>query len=145
MKAASLYQPYASAMALGWKKNETRPWGTSYRGPLLIHAAKKITQWPSMEIQTLFDGIASQPSDLPLGALLCKVDLVDCKKIWINNLPGRIERILGNYTYGRFIDRYMWITESLKTFDPIPFRGRQRIFEVPDEILPDEIFEEQKR
>uniref|UniRef100_A0A6M3J354 ASCH domain-containing protein n=1 Tax=viral metagenome TaxID=1070528 RepID=A0A6M3J354_9ZZZZ len=36
MKAISLWQPWASAMALGWKKIETRSWGTSYRGPPLI-------------------------------------------------------------------------------------------------------------
>jgi hypothetical protein len=67
MKAISLWQPWASAIALGWKKNETRHWSTDYRGPLLIHAAKKIVPWPSIEIQNLFDGIAPRPSDLPLG------------------------------------------------------------------------------
>jgi len=136
MKAASLYQPYASAMALGWKKIDTRSWGTSYRGPLLIHAAKKIISWPSIEIQALFDEIAFLPSDLPLGVLLCRVFLVDCKKITIDNRPEGIERALGNYAPGRF----MWVTEGLKAFDPIPFRGRQRIFEVPNDILPTEVW-----
>ena len=143
MKAISLYQPYASAMALEWKKIETRSWGTSYRGPLLIHAAKKIIGWPSIEVEAkfweheIFDDIAFDPSALPRDVLLCRVDLIDCKKISIHNRPGGLEGALGNYTPGWF----MWVTEGLKTFDPIPFRGMQRIFEVPDEILPDEIFE----
>lgn len=41
MKALSLYQPYAQFMAYGYKGIETRPWETSYRGPLAIAAAKK--------------------------------------------------------------------------------------------------------
>ena len=38
MKAVTLYQPYASLVAIGAKKFETRSWKTSYRGPLAIHA-----------------------------------------------------------------------------------------------------------
>ena len=134
MKAISLWQPWASAMALGWKRNETRSWSTKYRGPLLIHAAKKIIGWPSIDIQSMFeeDDIAFQPSDLPRGVLLCKVDLIDCRKIFIHNRPEGIERALGDYTSGRF----MWITDNLRPFlYPIPYRGSQGFFDVPDEIL----------
>jgi activating signal cointegrator 1 len=41
MKALSLWQPWASLVALGIKTIETRSWETKYRGPLAIHAAKK--------------------------------------------------------------------------------------------------------
>ena len=135
MKAISLWQPWASAMALGWKRNETRHWATSYRGPLLIHAAKKATEWPSVDIQSLFDGVAFLPSDLPRGVVLCKVELVDCKRISVHNRPcllnEGVERILGNYEPGRF----MYITEKLETFDPIPYRGSQGFFDIPDELI----------
>src|SRR3989339_577320 len=40
MKAISLWQPWASLCAVGAKLYETRSWSTSYRGPLLICAAK---------------------------------------------------------------------------------------------------------
>lgn len=40
MRAISLTQPYASLIALGAKKIETRSWRTGYRGPLAIHAAQ---------------------------------------------------------------------------------------------------------
>ena len=108
MKAISLWQPWASAMALGMKKIETRHWPTCYRGPLLIHAAKKIIQWPSIDIQSLFDGIAFQPSDLPRGVLLCRVDLVDCKMIFLHNRPEGIERILGNYDRALVLLEKIW-------------------------------------
>jgi ASCH domain len=41
VQALSLHQPWASLVALGVKKIETRSWSTRYRGPLLIHAAKQ--------------------------------------------------------------------------------------------------------
>lgn len=42
MKALTLTQPWASLVALGEKRIETRSWGTSYRGELAIHAAASI-------------------------------------------------------------------------------------------------------
>ena len=55
MKALTLYQPYATAIALGLKKYETRSWATSYRGPLAIHTSVKklspeLKNWPSVTI-----------------------------------------------------------------------------------------------
>ncbi len=41
MKALTLWQPWASLVALGVKTIETRSWSTTYRGPLAIHAAAK--------------------------------------------------------------------------------------------------------
>ena len=40
IKALSLWQPWASAIAVGYKHYETRSWKTDYRGWLGIHAAK---------------------------------------------------------------------------------------------------------
>ena len=113
-------------MALGLKKNETRSWYTSYRGTLYIHAAKKVIGWPNGVIQEAFYDIAFQPSDLPLGCLICKVDLIDCKRIFLHNRPKEPERSFGNYAPGRF----MWMTDNLEIFTPIPYRGRQRLFNV---------------
>ena len=50
MKAPSLWQPWASAIAVGAKRVETRSWPTNYRGPLR-----------------------------PLGAIVATCRLVDCK------------------------------------------------------------------
>lgn len=41
MKALTLWQPWASLLACGAKKYETRGWETKYRGPIAIHAAIK--------------------------------------------------------------------------------------------------------
>ncbi len=37
-RALTLWQPWASLIAIGAKTIETRSWSTAYRGPLLIHA-----------------------------------------------------------------------------------------------------------
>lgn len=47
MKVLTLHQPYATAIALGHKRYETRSWWTSYRGPLAIHAAKGLPGTPA--------------------------------------------------------------------------------------------------
>src|ERR1700694_3122793 len=61
MKALSLWQPWASLIAMGLKEFETRHWATSYRGPLVIHAAKR-----PLEADTLSDAIHRlRPSDEP--------------------------------------------------------------------------------
>lgn len=41
MKAITLWQPWASFIAIGAKRIETRSWSTSYRGPLAIHASAR--------------------------------------------------------------------------------------------------------
>lgn len=59
VKTLTLLQPWASLVACGAKKIETRSWATKYRGPLAIHAAafwnlelsSKLSHW---EFQTGF-------------------------------------------------------------------------------------------
>lgn len=40
MKTLSIRQPWASMIINGFKPVENRPWRATYKGPLLIHAAK---------------------------------------------------------------------------------------------------------
>lgn len=143
-KALSLWQPWGTLMQLGLKRNETRGWETSYRGHLLIHAAKK---WNG-ELERMcvappfFDPLvkalglaaASFPrKSLPFGAILCRVRLVDCVRITPQNAPTGDERLFGDYTPGRF----MWITDSLQVFPrPIPMNGAQGLFDVPATLVP---------
>jgi hypothetical protein len=132
MKALSLWQPWATMMAEGLKKIETRHWATKYRGPLLIHAAQHL-ETPTIFESALLASRGAHWTRLPRGFLLCKVEIVDCQRITEDNIPlDEQERRLGDYTPGRF----MWITTSLEAFrTPLPYRGRQGLFEVPDHIV----------
>ena len=41
VKAITIWQPWASLVAVGAKTMETRSWPTKYRGPIAIHAAQR--------------------------------------------------------------------------------------------------------
>src|SRR5581483_12013186 len=81
MKCISLYQPWATLVACGQKRYETRSWSTAYRGALAIHAAKKwseelaaLCQTPPYREALAACGFKS-PHDLPRGVLLGVVTL----------------------------------------------------------------------
>lgn len=128
MKILSLWQPWATFMAIGHKRNETRSWPTSYRGLLAIHAAKNTSALEDaddilseagfdMEGRTTVGG-----TKWPLGKIVAVVRLVDCVRTEdIRDRLTKCERAMGDYSDGRFA----WVTEDLKKLDPIPWRGMQ--------------------
>lgn len=161
MKAISLWQPWATLIAIGAKQYETRSWSTDYRGPLVIHAAKRpnelkelreaiymktaggrirenATEFERFAITAIYkhqgEAIGAFIPTLPLGAALCVVDLVDCIKTDII-APDYLtlqEKAFGNYQPGR----YAWKLANYRYFKtPVPMRGAQGIFETPI-ILP---------
>ncbi len=137
MKCLSLWQPWASWMAWGVKHIETRSWGTSYRGPLLIHAAKTekgcAEFFNTPELLALWQKYDKGPDDLPFGAIIGMVELVDCRYTTVLR-PGltETEQLLGNYEPGRF----GWVTQNPVEFlTPIPYRGMQGLFDVPDDVI----------
>jgi hypothetical protein len=78
MKAITLHEPWASAMADGLKSIETRGWGTDYRGPVAIHAGKKLVDWfeaPRVAMQHY------KPREFPYGCVVAIGELVDCQKM----------------------------------------------------------------
>lgn len=129
MKALSLHQPYASLIAQGAKRIETRGKGTTYRGPLLIHAAKAwgAEQRASLErirdmqprIFELFD-----PRDMPFGAVVAVAQLVHVRRMdeaWIKQ-QTELELDVGAYEVGR----YGWVLKDVcRLMPPIPLRGMQ--------------------
>jgi len=134
MKALSVWQPWASLIAMGLKRYETRSWWTSYRGPLVICAAKR--NYDVNEAATLFykadpDRHVSEILWLPKGMALCVVELVSCSRT--DGLPVAVpERLLGDFS--RF--RFAWELKNLKPFvEPFSVRGRQRLFDVDDELV----------
>lgn len=147
MRALSLTQPWATLVAIGAKKIETRSWKTSYRGPIAIHAAKGFPRlsrryceqafmqqalgWPrilnskSNELQALMDS-------LPKGFVIAIADLLDCRKVvedytdWHATMGGYTKAPLepevnfGDYEPGRFA----WQLGNVSVFpDPIAAKG----------------------
>ncbi len=87
MLALTLTQPWASLVACGAKRIETRSWTTSYRGPLAIHAAKAMPR--EAQALVLADPFRVALSALqfrlgerfPRGALIATCELRECVPI----------------------------------------------------------------
>lgn len=151
MKAISLWQPWASAIALGAKGIETRSWSTPYRGPIAIHAAKRCVKEELFEMSCQREWCAAlgwafeydaQWERLPFGAIVAVCDLVDCRPIESFTL-GEIERAqmrhgisgewterqMGDFTVGA--GRFGWVLSGIRALAfPIPYRGAQGLFDV---------------
>lgn len=142
MKALTLTQPWASLMALGVKKAETRSWSTRYRGPLAIHAAKTFPGWAKElfwdELIEYFPGFEQGcypiPERLPRGEIvaiceLCAVVSTDNDE-FMARLP-ELEMPLGDYSAGRFA----WVVKNVRALPkPMPCRGHLGLWDVPTEI-----------
>lgn len=102
MKTITVRQPWASLITCGAKLYENRSWKTSYRGPLLIHAAQSIdctrADWQDElsdpDGPALFPGLPSY-DDLvkDRSVIVCRVELVDCLHIdeILDALPDDVE------------------------------------------------------
>ncbi len=128
-KALSLWQPWASLVALGEKCYETRHWNTSYRGLLAIHAAKRWTKdeiqaWDSFRFSN--NHIRHMDHPLPLGAVLCIVRLKNVVPVEsVRMFLSEKERLYGNYSNGRFA----WELQVVEVFEQsIPAKGAQGFF-----------------
>jgi len=132
MKAISLIQPWATLVAIGAKKIETRSWATKYRGELAIHASKNYPgKFKKLEQQEPFysalrpGGVYAYP-ELYCGKIIAVVKLVDCVSITLDNIPPEPERSFGDYTP----ERYAWILEDVRLLpEPVPVRGRLGLWE----------------
>lgn len=139
MKTLTLMQPWATLVALEVKRIETRSWCTSYRGPLAIHVASRMSKtaislcWETpfrtaLEAGGYFagGGSATNPFGLPLGAVIAVVALIDVRSITLENQPAEPEYSFGDYTPGRFA----WILRDVHCLqDVVPARGRLGLWE----------------
>lgn len=148
VKAISIHQPWAWAILdpTARKTVENRTWPTSHRGALLIHASKsrasymreKLIDWPAVY------GVPLPPwGTLTTGAILGVVEVVDCLRLaeWrARRAAGCILAALAEpiMTTAWAEGPVCWILENPRQFvTPVPWRGQQGLFEVPDGKLPE--------
>lgn len=122
MKALTLTQPWATLVAIGAKRYETRSWSTPYRGPLAIHAGKGLGpvggqrglralcgREPFREVLT--EAGYADPRDLARGVIVATCELVGCFAVEIvadvaasfTDIPdpAEHEEAFGDYSAGR--------------------------------------------
>jgi len=159
IRGITLHEPWATLVAIGLKKFETRSWATSYRGKLLIHAAARKADFnPFRELYVYhgWEGLSDQEkhgytvcaqinkrNPRTFGCVVAIVDLTSCLKmrsvgdgspidsgITIEE-QTKIERATGDWKSGR----YAWELQNIKALvNPISCKGKQRLW-IPDAEL----------
>lgn len=140
MKAITIKQPYATLLALGYKKYETRSWQTTYRGKLAIHAGKAIDKEACAQeeiAELLREAGYHSWRDLPTGAVIAIGELTDCYRVLTQHKENGIamtqtEKIDGlAYRLGDFsVGRYAWEVQKIERLDKVvPCRGRLSLWE----------------
>lgn len=92
MKAITVIQPWATLLASGKKRCETRSWKTNYRGEILIHASKKDPLWGISQMDDaawerallslgIYDEYFNRFEKFPVGVIVGKENLVNCVRI----------------------------------------------------------------
>jgi len=126
--AISLWEPWATLMAIGAKKNETRSWPTRHRGALLICAAQRKNR---RELDELYQDTtfwaALKGARLSYGHAVALVDVDGCLATGRDSSAGPYGQdgfLFGDYSPGR----YAWITTGLRRLKPFPVKGKQGLF-----------------
>lgn len=129
MRALTITQPFASLIAIGAKRIETRSWPTTYRGPLAIHAAKGLGPvggpagllklCDSEPFASALADAALTAESLPLGAIVCTARLTDCVPMTARRVAGvnGTERAFGVWSLGRHawhLDRVCRLTPPVE-------------------------------
>lgn len=138
-KAISLHQPWASLIAWGHKKFETRSWKTNYRGDLVIYAAKRKQREQELLFSKIlcdlsFYGVFVLPhqqdfSILPFGMAIVKCQLTDCIMMTPEFIAQQsdTEKLCGDWKEGR----YAWRLEDVQVFSkPFEVKGYQGLWNI---------------
>lgn len=158
MKALSLTQPWATLIAIGAKKVETRSWSTNHRGLVAIHASKGFPAdcrdrcWDEPFRAVLasaelvdYGSYADLDSDsterfigLPLGAIVAlgrlrevvPTERLTSLALFRSGISEQ-ECAFGDYSVGRFA----WVFDDVVKFPaPIPCKGALGLWDVPPAI-----------
>lgn len=140
-RALSLWQPWASLIAQGIKTFETRSWGTEYRGPILVHAAKRWTSaerkaWVDMaeDFEGRFPRLEGRALP-PLGVVVAAAELADCFRFrsdeqQLDRVPAN-DHLTGDTSCGR----WGWRLEHVRALAcPVALRGMQGLW-VPEDFV----------
>jgi hypothetical protein len=163
MKALTLTQPWATLIAVGAKTIETRSWGTGYRGPLAIHAAKgfgelkdraglqAICARPAFYqalIGAVEAGLLTVPAvdSLPRGAIVAVAELVSVWKAHLipdvltlewGTRDGTWRMTPQERAFGDYrAGRWAWLLANVRRLpEPVSCKGALSLWELPADVL----------
>lgn len=164
MKALTLTQPWATLIAVGAKRIETRSWETLYRGPLAIHAGAGLgpvggrrglhslahsppffgaLQKAMMRVRQSRDGETWPEFDaglLPLGAIVAVAQLTEVALITDDGVltqAGRLYPETPEHDFGDYTPgRFAWLLADVRRLDqPVPCKGALSLWALPPAVL----------
>jgi hypothetical protein len=143
MRALTIKQPYAWAIAVGAKSVENRTWHTAYRGPLAIHAGKTVDR-AGLDNPRILDAIAEQGFTIDeaasrQGAVVAVAEVVGCH---------HAGACVGNATSDELGRRgHLWCTPfsvpdqyhielaSVRRLpEPVPCKGMLGLWRLPEDV-----------
>lgn len=140
MKALTLHQPWASLIAAGLKKYETRSRPLKYRGEIAIHAGKKFTSVDTLAlVRTMvpFSKKAMVPVHFPTGMVILVAEMTDCIEMTEELIAeiakdDPVELYLGDWKPGR----YAYKLENIRPLtNPFEINGQQGIWNIDDNLI----------
>ncbi len=133
-RAISLWQPYASLVALGYKTFETRLWPTEYRGDFLVASTKAAAPrddydrvMAAVKVRGLPTFGRLEQKTAPRGVMLAVVHLADCRPM----TPADERDAWIGTTDPSGKTRFVWTLENLRPVTWAPVTGKQGWFKVP--------------
>jgi hypothetical protein len=136
MKAITICQPFAHLICLPdddpeAKRVENRTWTTDYRGPIAIHAGKSRV-W-------LEDGDEEKYPGMVYGAVVAIAQLRFCF-LYEEVARGGDSYVLRRWPWLAHHQHVegpcCWLLAEVRPLaEPIPYRGAQGLFEIPDRDL----------
>jgi hypothetical protein len=136
MKGITLIQPWASLWLTDRKVHETRLRRWPYSGWLAVHAGKTFVT----DLDELGDAIVEILNEefgvywhslLPTGSIIGAVNMVSCLPMTETAPAHGDDGVCGNWAPKRHALRR---TDVIRLQEPIPFRGYQHLFDIPDAI-----------
>ena len=87
MRCITIRQPWATLIAIGEKRLETRGWKTNYRGELAIHAGKRVDLVACLAepVRSLLEASGYTAANLPTGAVVAIARLAGCYPVMAND------------------------------------------------------------
>jgi len=139
IKAISLWEPWATLVAMNQKQYETRSWPWNYRGEILICASKagiKKSLLSSLLKEKAFRTVLGENPELNFGKAVAIATITGCIPTYdmkFDDTNTKYEKDFGDYSYGRFAIKL----EDIKRIkNPFPVIGRQGFFfvELPEDV-----------
>lgn len=148
MKALTVQQPWAWAIALGAKKIENRTQSWRHRGPLAIHAGARVSERGVGMVPELMarDGWGSADSirqwmleEIVHGAVIAVTDLADvhwtvasdCCGTWAEQA---YTEVTSSGVRRRTEVAHLVLDDVLALNEPVPCKGRLGLWNLPEDV-----------